>query len=98
VAHRLPQPAAAPAPQHAAGGGGGGGRRGGFGPEPLPEAEALQKAIESQASNDEIKAKLAKLREARKEKEAKLEKAQEDLRKVLSLRQEAAAVLAGLLK
>ena len=35
--------------------------------------------------------------DAKKEKEAKLEKAQDDLRKVLSLRQEAAAVLAGLL-
>jgi hypothetical protein len=58
----------------------------------------LQKAIESKAPADELKAKLAKLREARKEKEAALEKAQEDLRKVLSVRQEAAAVLAGLLK
>ena len=63
-----------------------------------PEAEALQKAIESKASADELKAKLAKLREARKAKEANLEKAQEELRKVLSVRQEAAAVLAGLLK
>ena len=71
---------------------------GGFRPEPSPEAEALQKAIESKASADELKAKLAKLREARKEKEANLEKAQEDLRKVLSVRQEASAVLAGLLK
>ena len=60
--------------------------------------EALQKAVESKAPADELKAKLAKLREARKEKEAALEKAQEDLRKVLSVRQEAAAVLAGLLK
>lgn len=77
---------------------GGGGGRGGFAPEPSPEAEALQKAIESKASNEEIKAKLAKLREARKDKEAKLEKAQDDLRKVLSARQEASAVLAGLLK
>jgi len=66
--------------------------------EPSPEAEALQKAIESKASADELKAKLAKLREARKVKEANLEKAQEELRKVLSVRQEAAAVLAGLLK
>ncbi len=75
--------------------GGGGGFRGG---EPSPEAEALQKAVDSKASADEIKQKLAKLRDARKEKEAKLEKAQEDLRKVLSVRQEASAVLVGLLK
>ena len=83
-----------------AGGNDQGARRGpggGFG-QPSPEAEALQKAIESKASAEELKAKLAKLREARKEKEANLEKTQEELRKVLSVRQEAAAVLAGLLK
>ena len=77
---------------------GGGGGRGGFGGQQLPEAEALQKAIEAKASNDEIKTKLAKYRDARKVKEASLEKAQEELRKVLSVKQEAAAVLAGLLK
>ncbi|MCI0537448.1 MAG: hypothetical protein L0Z50_19710, partial [Verrucomicrobiales bacterium] len=71
---------------------------GGFRGEQLPEAEALQKAIDTKSSSDEIKQKLAKLREARKEKEAKLEKAQEDLRKVLSVRQEGSAVLLGLLK
>ncbi|MGV3772907.1 MAG: hypothetical protein ACO1QB_08400 [Verrucomicrobiales bacterium] len=74
-----------------------GGRGGGFGGEANAEQEALQKAVESKASNDEIKAKLAKVREVRKQKQAKLEAAQEDLRKVLSVRQEAAAVLNGLL-
>lgn len=69
----------------------------GFG-ETGPEVEALQQAIESKASADDLKAKLAKVREARKAKEAKLEKAQDELRKLLSVRQEAAAVLAGLLK
>jgi hypothetical protein len=69
-----------------------------FGGEPSPEAEALRKAIEAKAPAEELKAKLAKLREARKVKEANLEAAQDDLRKVLSVRQEAAAVLAGLLK
>jgi hypothetical protein len=73
------------------------GRRPRFG-QPSPEAEALQKAIESDASADDIKAKLAKYREARKEKEAKLEKAREDLKQVLSVKQEAAAVMAGLLE
>ena len=84
------------------GGPGGGGQaaggRGAFGGEPSPEAEALQKAIEAKAPADELKSKLAKFREARKVKEANLEKAQEDLRKVLTPRQEAVAVLAGILK
>jgi hypothetical protein len=75
-----------------------GGRRGFPGGEPSVEAEELQKAIDSNASKDELKAKLAKFREARKEKEAKLAKAQEDLKKVLSVKQEAAAVLNGLLQ
>lgn len=80
-----------------AGGAGGGGRRG-FGPEPSPEVEELRKAVEAKASADEIKAKLAKVREVRKANEAKLEAAQEDLRKILTVRQEAVAVMTGLLK
>jgi hypothetical protein len=75
-----------------------GGQRGFRGGEPSPEAEELQKAIESNASKDELKAKLTKFREARKDKEAKLVKAQEDLKKVLSVKQEAAGVLVGLLQ
>lgn len=70
----------------------------GFGGETGPEREALQQAFDSKAVADDLKAKLAKLREARKAKEAKLEKAQDELRQVLTVRQEAAAVLAGLLK
>ncbi|HVY70794.1 MAG TPA: hypothetical protein VHH73_12760 [Verrucomicrobiae bacterium] len=81
------------------GGGQAGGRRGGmFGGEPLPEAEALQKAIDAKASSDEIKTKIAAYREARKAKEAALEQAQDELRKVLTVRQEAALVLTGMLK
>ena len=80
------------------GGGRDGGRRREFGGQPSPEAEALQKAIEAKASNEEIKTKLAKFREARKAKEANLEKAQDDLRKVLTVRQEASAVMMGLLQ
>lgn len=68
-------------------------RRGGS-----PEADELRAALEAKASPDEIKAKLAKLREARKANEAKLEKAQEELRGLLNLRQEAMAVTLGLLK
>jgi len=76
----------------------GGQRRNRFGGEPSPEVEALQKAIDDKASNDEVKGKLAKLRDAQKQKEANLTKAQDELRKVLSVRQEATAVLMGLLK
>lgn len=78
-------------------GGQGGDRRARFGGEPNPDAEALQKAIEAKASNDEIKAKLAKYRESRKERQAKLTQAQDELRKLLSVRQEATAVMMGLL-
>jgi phage I-like protein len=78
---------------------GGPGGPGGFTrSEPDPAREALQKAIESKASADEIKSKLARLRESQKAKEAKLEQAQEDLKQVLSARQEAVAVIFGLLK
>jgi hypothetical protein len=80
------------------GAGGAGGGRGGFGGESSPEATALQSAIENNASADDIKAKLAKYRESQKEKEAKLAKAQDELRQVLSVKQEAAAVLTGYLK
>jgi hypothetical protein len=82
------------------GGGDNGGRNGGrgaFNTTPSPEAEDLQKALDAKASPDELKAKLAKLRDARKAKEETLAKAQEDLRKVLTLRQEATAVSMGLL-
>lgn len=76
----------------------GGRRRGGFGGPPSAEVEALQKAIDEKASPDDIKAKLAKVREAAKAKETKLEAARADLQKLLSARQEASAVLLGLLK
>jgi hypothetical protein len=79
-------------------GAGGGRARGGFGGEPNPDVEALQKAIEAKAPADEIKAKLAKVREDRKAADAKLDAAQDELKKVLSVRQEAVAVMAGLLK
>lgn len=74
----------------------GGGRRG-FGGDPAPEEEALQKAVDSKASSADLKTAMAKMRDARKAKEAKLAAAQDNLRKVLSARQEAQAMLAGLL-
>jgi hypothetical protein len=73
-----------------------GGRRGFFG-APSPEAEALQKAIDDNAPTAQVKSLLEKYRAARKDKEAKLAQAQEDLRKVLTSRQEAQAALLGLL-
>ena len=76
---------------------GGGGLRGGLFGTPSPEAEALQKAIDAKASNAEMKAALAKYVESRKAKQAALEKAQAELRKVLTPRQEAIAALNGLL-
>jgi hypothetical protein len=77
-------------------GGGGGMRRGRFG-EPSPEAEALQKAIDAKGTTAEIKAALAKFVQSRKTKEEQLKTAQENLRKVLTARQEAIATLNGLL-
>ena len=65
----------------------------GFVREPNPELDALRTAIEAKATTAELKARMAQLREARKKKEAGLEKAQEDLRQILSVRQEAVAML-----
>lgn len=76
--------------------GGGPGGPGGFG-QPSPEAEALQKAIDGKASSAEMKAALAKYVASRKAKQAELESAQAELRKVLTPRQEAIATLNGLL-
>ena len=88
------------------GGGAGGGERGDrgnrprgggmFGEEPQ-EAKDLRAAIEAKAPAEEIKAKLEKYRAFKKTKEAELVKAQESLKEVLNARQEAAAVMAGLL-
>jgi hypothetical protein len=72
-------------------------RRGGFGGTPNPDADALQKAIDSKASKAEIKAALDKYVASRKAKQAALQQAQDDLRKVLTSRQEALATLNGLL-
>jgi hypothetical protein len=70
-------------------------RRGGLGQTPSPENETLQKAIDGKASNSELKTAMTKVAEARKAKQSELEKAQADLRKVLSVRQEAIATLNG---
>ena len=80
-----------------------GGGRGGFGAlggllgTPGPEEQALQQAIEANASNDALKTALDRFTAARKAKQAKLEAAQAELRQVLSVRQEAIASVSGLL-
>ena len=74
----------------------GGGRAGMFG-QTMPEAEALQKAIDAKASKAEIKAALEKFVAARQAKQNELQQAQDTLRKVLTARQEATATLNGLL-
>ena len=79
-------------------------RMGGFGrwrgdsQESDSEAEALRKALESEeSSSDDIKAKLTAFRDAQKKKEEALQKAREELRKVLTIKQEARLVLDGVL-
>ena len=64
---------------------------------PSPEAEALQKTIDDTAPAAQVKDALEKYRASKKDKEAKLVAAQDDLRKVLTVRQEALATLMGLL-
>ena len=81
------------------GGGGDRGRRGGgFGGEPSAEEEALQKAIDAKAPKEELKTKMAALRKVKQANEAKLKAAQEELKKVLTVQQEAAALQMGLVQ
>ncbi len=72
-------------------------RGGMFGGEPSAAVTALQKAVDDKAPTAEIKAKLKVVQEEAKAKEAALVAAQEDLRAVLTPRQEAIATLRGLL-
>jgi len=75
----------------------GAGARGRMGGGVSPETEALVAAVKSKAPDAELKARLERVREVRKANEAKLTEAQEELRAVLNLRQEAIAVVSGLL-
>jgi len=75
-----------------------GGGRGGFRPGGgSPETAALASALRDKLPDAEIKSRLERLRDQRKDSEAKLARAQEELRAVLTMRQEAMAVMAGLL-
>lgn len=63
------------------------------------EREALRTALENENSSpDELKAKLAAVRDVRKKSAAELADAREDLKKVLTIRQEAALVSFGILE
>jgi hypothetical protein len=89
------------------GGGGFGGGRGGAGAggggfqaifgQPSPEAQALQQAVDSDAPAAQIHELLIKFQAVRKAKQEALAKVQDDLRSVLTTRQEGIAVLGGLL-
>lgn len=79
-------------------GGDRGNRPGGDRPVP-PETEALKAALENESTPAaEIKAKLEALRASRKKANDELNQAREELRKVLTLRQEATLVTFGILE
>lgn len=78
------------------GGQGGGGQRPGG--EASTEETALTEAVEKDAPKDELKAKMAAFRKAKAEKEAELKTAQENLKKVLTTKQEAIALQMGLVQ
>ncbi len=69
-----------------------------FGGEPSAAVTALEKAIEDKAPTAEVKTKLAAVQAENKDKMAKFTAAQEELRGVLTPRQEAIATLHGLLQ
>ena len=78
-------------------GGRGGPGGGGFGPA-YPERDALQKALEDNAPAGQIKDLMAKYKAAQKDKQAKFVAAQEELRKVLTVQQEAQLTIGGWLE
>ncbi len=77
-------------------GGPGGGFQNLFG-QPSPESTALQRAVDSNAPMAQIKDLMTKFQAVRQAKQAALAKTQDDLRSVLTVRQEAIATLGGLL-
>jgi hypothetical protein len=69
-----------------------------FGGAPDPSADALKQALDGHGSGAQVKAALEKFRDAKKQKQAELSKAQDALKEVISVRQEAALALAGYLE
>jgi hypothetical protein len=80
-------------------GGGQGGGGGGNNPfnQPNPDRDALQQAIDDNAPSAQVQALLTRYQATQKAKQATLAAAQDDLRKVLTVQQEASATLSGLL-
>ena len=72
-------------------------RFGGMFGQPSPEYTALQDAVNNNAPADQIKSLLVRYNVSQKAKEEKLKAAQDNLRAVLTVRQEAEATLLGLL-
>ena len=62
-----------------------------------PERDALRAAVSDNLPDAEIKSRLARAHEIHRQNEKRLAEAQADLRAILSIRQEAVAVMAGLL-
>ena len=62
-----------------------------------PEREALRSAVSDNLPDAEIKSRLARAHEIHQKNEARLAQAQANLRAILSIRQEAVAVMAGIL-
>jgi hypothetical protein len=74
----------------------GGGPGGMFGGQPSAEETALQNALDSNAPAGQVKDLLAKYKASQQAKQDKLVAAQEDLKKVLTSKQEAQAYMWGL--
>lgn len=84
------------------GGGGRGGQGRGIasllsGQQPDPTADALRNAIDANAPTEQLKAAMDRYRVAKKAKADELEKNREELRQVLTIRQEAILVSMGIL-
>ena len=62
-----------------------------------PERDALRSAVSDNLPDAEIKSRLARAHESHRRNEARLAQAQANLRAILSIRQEAVAVMAGIL-
>ena len=80
------------------GGGMGGGMANLLGIQPDRSADALQQALDNNGTTAQVKAALAKFRLAKQQRQAELTKAQDSLKEVLTVRQEATLALAGYLE
>lgn len=74
-------------------------RRPRFGPEPSEADQALEKVIDDKnATKDQLKSAMAKVRTEKKDAQVKLTTAQDELKKVLTTKQEAVALTLGLVQ